>query len=177
MSVRHAARIASVAFAATLSVGLVPGGALAHEGHSHEAADSVAYSVADEPRLERLTNQATARDAAAAAAAVRGAEGQVGEWGPVTAWPVVGVHAALLPSGKVLAYDSARDASAETYDQHDFTRATVWDPVTGAQTPVNVTTGFNVFCSGLAHLTDGSVFLAGGNLDAELERARGDSHL
>jgi len=165
MSARRAVFITSIAFA---GVGLVPGGALAHEGHSHQADDAVAYSAADEPRLERLTSRATARDAAAAAAAVRGAEGQAGAWGPVTDWPVVGVHAALLPSGKVLAYDSVGDAPAESYDEHDFTRATVWDPVTGAHTPVNVTTGFNVFCSGLAHLTDGSVFLAGGNLDAEL---------
>jgi hypothetical protein len=35
-------------------------------------------------------------------------------------------------------------------------------------TPVDVDTGFNVFCSGLAHLVDGRVFLAGGNKDAQL---------
>ena len=34
-----------------------------------------------------------------------------------------------------------------------------------SQTPVNVDTGFNVFCSGLAHLVDGRLFLAGGNKD------------
>ena len=45
----------------------------------------------------------------------------------------------------------------------------MWDPATGSQTPVNVTTGYNVFCSGLAHLMDGSLFLAGGNKDAPLE--------
>ena len=50
----------------------------------------------------------------------------------------------------------------------DYTRATVWDPATGAQTPVNVDTGFNIFCSGLAHLMDGSLFIAGGNKDAQL---------
>ena len=42
-------------------------------------------------------------------------------------------------------------------------------PATGTQTPVNVTTGYNVFCSGLAHLMDGSLFLAGGNKNAQLE--------
>ena len=51
---------------------------------------------------------------------------------------------------------------------HTFTRATVWDPATGTQTPVNVNTGYNVFCSGLAHLVDGSLFVAGGNKDAQL---------
>ena len=33
-------------------------------------------------------------------------------------------------------------------------------------------TGYNVFCSGLAHLTDGRVFLAGGNLDSALNGIR-----
>ena len=97
-----------------------------------------------------------------------GTEGDVGQWGPVIDWPVVGVHVALLPNGKVLAYDSVGDNATETYPVHNFTRATVWDPATGAQTSVNVDTGFNIFCSGLAHLMDGSLFIAGGNKDAQL---------
>jgi hypothetical protein len=32
-----------------------------------------------------------------------------------------------------------------------------------------VTTGYDVFCSGLAHLPDGNVFLAGGNKNAQLQ--------
>ncbi|HET9324831.1 MAG TPA: Ig-like domain-containing protein, partial [Gaiellaceae bacterium] len=48
------------------------------------------------------------------------------------------------------------------------TRATVWDPATGTQTPVNVDTGYNIFCSGLAHLADGRMFMAGGNKDQQL---------
>ena len=80
----------------------------------------------------------------------------------------IGVHVALLPNGKVLAYDSIGDNATETYPVQDHTRATVWDPATGTQTPVNVDTGFNVFCSGLAHLLDGRLFLAGGNKDQAL---------
>ena len=41
-------------------------------------------------------------------------------------------------------------------------------PRRASQTPVNVDTGFNVFCSGLAHLVDGRLFLAGGNKDQQL---------
>ena len=63
----------------------------------------------------------------------------MGQWGPVVDWPVVGVHVALLPNGKVLAYDSIGDNATETYPVQDHTRATVWDPATGTQTPVNVT--------------------------------------
>ena len=35
-------------------------------------------------------------------------------------------------------------------------------------TPANVDTGFNIFCAGFAHLFDGTLFLAGGNKDAQL---------
>ena len=147
--------------------------AFAHEavttvqGHMEE--DSVSHGPAMERRLELRTSATTAADAEAAAAAVSGNEGQVGQWGPVEDWPVVGVHAALLEDGKVLAYDSVGDNASETYPVHDHTRATVWDPATGTQTPVTVTTGYNIFCSGLAHLMDGSVFVAGGNKNAQLD--------
>jgi hypothetical protein len=92
----------------------------------------------------------------------------VGEWGPVVDWPVIGVHVALLPNGKVLAYDSIGDNATGTYPVQDHIRATVWDPATGTQTPVTVDTGFNIFCSGLAHLVDGRMFMAGRNKDQQL---------
>src|SRR4051794_36692357 len=162
------ARSAAIAISIVV-LGLLPSGAMAHGEQSHAAEDAVpANHLANEPRLQRMTNQKTARDAAAAAAAVTGTEGDVGEWGPITDWPVVGVHVALLPNGKVLAYDSIGDHATETYPIQDHTRATVWDPATGAQTPVTVDTGFNIFCSGLAHLMDGSIFTAGGNKDQAL---------
>ena len=104
-----------------------------------------------------------------AAVAVAGSPQDVGEWGPVVQWPVVGVHVALLPNGKVLAYASVGDNATETYPVQDHSDATVWDPQTGSQTPVTVSTGFNIFCSGLAHLPDGRVFIAGGNKDQELD--------
>jgi galactose oxidase-like protein/Kelch motif protein len=44
----------------------------------------------------------------------------------------------------------------------------VWDPATDTQTDVRVNTGYNIFCSGLAHLLDGSIFIAGGNKDQDL---------
>jgi fibronectin type 3 domain-containing protein len=112
---------------------------------------------------------ATATDAQAAEAAVAGNEHEVGSWGPLVDWPVVGVHAALLANGKVLVYDSVGDRATETFPgDHTFTRATVWDPQSETHTPVTVSTGYNVFCSGLAHLSDGTLFLAGGNKDEGL---------
>jgi hypothetical protein len=146
--------------------------ARAHDGvdtpEGHGAEDGVVHSAAQERQLAARTRAITTPDAKAAAAAVAGGPQDVGEWGPVTSWPVVGVHVALLPNGKVLAYDSIGDNATETYPVQDHTRATVWDPKTGTQTPVNVDTGYNVFCSGLAHLQDGRLFLAGGNKDQAL---------
>jgi hypothetical protein len=146
--------------------------ARAHDGvdtaAGHAAEDAVTHTASQERALDAHTRAVSAADAKAAAAAVAAAPQDVGQWGPVVDWPVVGVHVALLPNGKVLAYDSIGDNATETYPVQNTTRATVWDPATGTQTPVTVDTGFNVFCSGLAHLVDGRVFLAGGNKDQQL---------
>ena len=158
------------AFAAVIA--LVAPGAGAHDGVNtaagHAAEDAVTLTPTQERALDAHTRAVTRRAAQAAAAAVAGAPQDVGEWGPVVSWPVVGVHVALLPNGKVLAYDSIGDNATETYPVQDHTRATVWDPATGTQTPVDVDTGFNIFCSGLAHLPDGRMFMAGGNRDQQL---------
>jgi hypothetical protein len=159
--------IASVVMAA-----LVARGAGAHGGPmtaaDHGAEDAVVHTAAQERALDAHTRAVTKFSADAAAAAVAGAPQDVGAWGPVVDWPVVGVHVALLPNGKVLAYDSIGDNATETYPVQDHTRATVWDPATETQTPVNLNTGFNIFCSGLAHLVDGRLFMAGGNKDQQL---------
>src|SRR3954451_9726745 len=151
---------------------LVASGAGAHGGSmtaaEHAAEDSVVHTAAQEQALDEHTRTAGAPYAKAAAVAAAGAPQDVGEWGPVVDWPVVGVHVALLANGKVLAYDSVGDNATETYPVQDHTRGTVWDPATGTQAPVDVATGYNIFCSGLAHLLDGRLFVAGGNKDQQL---------
>jgi hypothetical protein len=168
------ARRASLAVSAAVIALLAPVAASAHttvEGHMADDA-SAPRTPQEERALTRETQAVTAADARVAAAAVPGTEGEVGSWSAPVDWPVVGVHVALLPNGKVLAYDSVGDNATETYPVHDTTRATVWDPLTGTHTDVRVNTGFNIFCSGLAHLLDGSVFIAGGNKDAQLDGIR-----
>jgi hypothetical protein len=148
-----------------------PGVALGHDVNTpagHQAEDEVVHDAATEARLNRETRLRSAAESQATAAAVAADPGQVGEWGPVVDWPVVGIHVALLPNGKVLAWDSVGDRATETFPVHDFTRATVYDPATGTHTPANVDTGYNIFCAGFAHLIDGSLFIAGGNKDAQL---------
>ena len=155
-----------------------PGIASAHDGatgQGHEEQDSVVMKdAATERRLADGTVAASRTDAKAAAAAVVGNEGEVGQWGPVMDWPVVGIHVALLTNGKVLAWDASAldDKSYTTTSDHTFTRATVFDPATGTHTPQGRgvpgsvwVEGHNIFCAGFAHLTDGTLFAAGGNLD------------
>jgi len=151
----------------------VPGVAHAHgSAAEHLAEDAVEHSAALEQRLDRHTRLATASDARVAAATTAVAATpdphDVGRWAGLRDWPVVGVHVALLPNRKVLAYDSVGDNPTESYEEHTFTRATVWSPSTGSHAPVNVDTGFNIFCSGLAHLANGLLFIAGGNKDSQL---------
>jgi hypothetical protein len=100
-----------------------------------------------------------------------GAEYIYGAWSPVYDWPLVGIFNTLLRNGKVLAWDNVGDNPADTYRAHDRTRATVWDPATNTHSRVDLI-GENIFCAGFANLPDGTVFTAGGNLNARLEGLR-----
>ena len=171
----HMARRCFASLLASIIVAAVaPAAAGAHQpsvstAAAHTDEDSVILSPQQERTLTSQTKAASSSDAASAAAAVSPDPGQVGQWGPLVNWPVVPVFVALLANGKVLAYDSIGDHATESYPVQDHTRATVWDPTDGSFTPVNVTTGFNIFCSGLAHLMDGSIFVAGGNKNQQLD--------
>lgn len=160
----------ALVLSAAMALG-APGVGLGHDVNTpagHQAEDEVVHDAALEARLNGETRRRSAEASRTTAAPVSADPGQVGQWGPVVDWPVVGIHVALLPNGKVLAWDSVGDGATESFPVHDFTRATVYDPATGTQTPVNVDTGFNIFCAGFAHLIDGSLFIAGGNKDAQL---------
>ncbi len=122
-----------------------------------QAEEQRVLKIAQEQRI----GQRSAQDALA----IAGNEHLVGRWDGPHDWPLVAIHATLMANGKVLAFDSVGANATETYTQHNFTRATVWDPVLNSHTAVTVTTGFNLFCAGPINLTDGRVFLAGGNAD------------
>jgi len=79
-----------------------------------------------------------------------------GQWpSAATDWPIVAVHASLLPTGEVLVWDG----------QTEGNDARVWDPATGLFTAVrNDLT--NMFCSGHCQLADGRILVAGGHLGA-----------
>jgi hypothetical protein len=93
----------------------------------------------------------------------------VGQWSPVLDLPIVAIHNAVLPNGKVLMWDSVGDLPTEYYETHNTTRSIIWDPANGSITRYDVNTGFNLFCAGHAALPDGRQFIAGGNLNSSLD--------
>lgn len=94
--------------------------------------------------------------------------GVSGSWSPVINTQVVPVMQALLPNGKLLIWDSVGDNASETYPNHTFTRAIVWNPADNTSKRVDVQ-GYNIFCAGFAHLPNGNVLIAGGNGSASLD--------
>ena len=156
----------------------------AHEhapGHAHEHDDGPEHlredlvgtpmrvieqeTAANAARIERQTGlrPGTTRTRAAVAAD----PGQSGSWSPVTGTPVVPVFQAVLPNGKVLIWDSVGDNPAESYPDHSFTRAMVWNPADNTHKRVDLQ-GSNIFCAGFAHLSNGNILIAGGNANASL---------
>ncbi len=79
---------------------------------------------------------------------------QVGQWSGPFDWPIIAVHMALLPTGKVLASDGQSLGSD----------ARVWDPVSGSFSSVPVND--NIFCNGAAALPDGRILVVGGHNSA-----------
>jgi hypothetical protein len=127
----------------------------------------------------RERSKARARVAAVhASAALAGDPADVGMWTtPPTDIPVMGINAAVLPTGKVLFW--AYPANPNPLYNPDFddisegpnnSLSAVWDPRTGQTKvippPINPDTGerTNIWCSGISFLASGEVLATGGNL-------------
>jgi hypothetical protein len=76
---------------------------------------------------------------------------QVGQWTGVQPWPIVAVHAALLPTGNVIAWT---DYTTNEGGQ-------LWRPATNTFVPKTYSTT-SLFCAGHSFLADGRLFIAGG---------------
>ena len=86
-----------------------------------------------------------------------------GKWSTVVPWPVIGIHAVLLPEGRVLTYGTDINGRQTGYFTYD-----VWDPALGFGAAAHLTlpngTGTDIFCgSQLVLPQSGAVLLAGGD--------------
>jgi hypothetical protein len=149
-------------------------------GPTHKFVDWVVIDPVKEAKLilkvqqEKIGNIVRSRFASSTSRAAVATPDQVGKWSAVYDWPVVAIHASLLPSGKVLAYDSVpgQVGATETFTgPHDGTRVTLWTPngdQAGSHVSANNNLKLNLFCSGHTTLADGRLFTAGGNFDSSL---------
>ena len=85
-----------------------------------------------------------------------------GLWSPVADWPMNGLHAVLLPDGKVLSFGTTPDGNSQNGRWYD-----VWDPALGlgdqAHNTVYDPTRQDSFCAAAAYRSDGRLLISGGN--------------
>src|SRR5262249_35313773 len=80
------------------------------------------------------------------------APSDVGQWLAPATWPLVTVHATLLSTGDVLAWDGPAQSGA----------AFIWRPSTDPFTSRNPPD--NIFCAGHTPLPDGRILVVGGHI-------------
>lgn len=86
---------------------------------------------------------------------------RAGIWLPPRRWPVIGIHAFLLPSGEVLHYAYSEAEGAPDERRYlDGSHALVWHP--RRETFFDVSWHGTAFCSGHSFLPDGRLFVTGG---------------
>ena len=91
----------------------------------------------------------------------------MGEWSAPVSWPGPGIHAALLPTGKVLAYSYPLGGPGSA--------AWLFDP--GAGTLAAVPLDRNIFCSGQSFLPDGRLLVTGGAIGVGQQAGIADTHI
>ena len=126
----------------------------------------------------RAERRRRARSGTRARAAVAGPPAEVGRWGAPFSIPVMAVHAALLPTGKVLWFAYPKNPSprhgGDGGTSPNTSQAWLWDPATGGTKQVNpplwrdpadgVMKPANLWCAGQSFLADGRLLVTGGNL-------------
>jgi hypothetical protein len=135
-------------------------------------------------QLRRTAREAAARgedgapESVRATAAAAGPPEQVGRWQPAFPIPVMAIHAAVLPTGKVLwfAYPKNPNPRKNGGDLNaaNTSQAWLWDPATGQNKRVDPPLWrdpadgqlkpANIWCGGQAFTADGRVVVVGGNL-------------
>ena len=123
----------------------------------HERMHAAALDPAVRARAERMMRAARA-DAELQGTAVPSADGA---WAPPFSIPTVGIHSAVLPTGKVMWFGRPQTAA-------DKFQITIWDPATGVAKrvapPLIDGKPVNFFCGGQSFLADGRLLVTGGQI-------------
>jgi hypothetical protein len=86
-----------------------------------------------------------------------------GAFGPAVTWPIIPIHAVLLPDGRVMNYGTDQNGQQGAQLIYD-----IWDPTLGtdisAHTVLPNTTGTDIFCSSQSVMLSGAVLITGGDL-------------
>jgi hypothetical protein len=92
-----------------------------------------------------------------------------GVFGPAVTWPIIPIHVALLPDGRVMNYgtnQSGQQGAQLVYD--------VWSPTLGtgstAHTVLANSTSSDIFCSSQSVMLSGAVLITGGDLTVNGQR-------
>jgi Concanavalin A-like lectin/glucanases superfamily/Domain of unknown function (DUF1929)/Bacterial Ig domain len=140
-------------------------------GPDHAAEHARARSDLREGELEGASVTAQA-----AAAPVSTDPAVVGRWSAPFSIPVMGIHAAMLPTGKLMWWSYPINPNRPYGDPSypNTAQAWLWDPATGTTKRVDPPlvrepdTGqmvpANIWCSGQSFLADGRLLVTGGNL-------------
>jgi Domain of unknown function (DUF1929)/Carbohydrate binding module (family 6) len=86
--------------------------------------------------------------------------GVIGQTSQVYNWPLMPIHAALMPNGTVYSWGGGADFNVGSQDL-------IWDPSQGG-TPTRSPGLYlqtNLFCAGFSHLPDGRLLVVGGHWD------------
>jgi hypothetical protein len=102
----------------------------------------------DHTAIQSRTIEAVFSPSGSSSAATRG------QWGPTFQTPVVGIHASLLTTGKVLFWGERGAAH-------------LWDPAHPGAGFTSLSKTFQIFCSGHTFLPDGRLLIAGGKISGE----------
>ena len=91
-----------------------------------------------------------------------GANDDDGTWSLLRNWPLIAIHGAVTPDGRVLSYGTRGDGKQTGFFIYD-----IWDPqfgLTGGHITLNNLTGTDLFCSSQVVLPQsGEILITGGD--------------
>jgi hypothetical protein len=106
---------------------------------------------------------ATSKSAAIKIPSGGAAASTAGVFGAAVTWPVIAIHAVLLPDGRVMNYGTSENGAQGAQLIYD-----VWDPALGTGSNAHLvlpnTTNTDIFCSAQSVLLSGDVLTSGGDL-------------